>query len=217
MAVVSVSSFLARPAFEFSGGDLSLDFSNSWSDRSRPESDSLSGFQALAAWFWQAGLMTEPEALRLLEAAAADPRAAAAALATARELRETLFALFAGAARHRPAAELAPALATLNGWLGRSLAARELAPEGDGYGWQWRAAPAATGELLAPLRAVALAAAELLASPRLARVRECDAPNCSWLFLDRSRAGSRRWCSMESCGNRAKARRHYRRRAAPAS
>ncbi|TAL94280.1 MAG: hypothetical protein EPN73_18145 [Paraburkholderia sp.] len=36
---------------------------------------------------------------------------------------------------------------------------------------------------------------------------ECAA--CSWLFLDLSRSRSRRWCSMATCGNRAKAQRHY--------
>jgi predicted RNA-binding Zn ribbon-like protein len=52
-------------------------------------------------------------------------------------------------------------------------------------------------------------AGDLLAGPRLDRVRRCANPECGWLFLDDSRAGKRRWCSMQSCGNRAKARRHY--------
>jgi hypothetical protein len=43
----------------------------------------------------------------------------------------------------------------------------------------------------------------------LDRVRRCANPECGWLFLDDSRAGKRRWCSMSSCGNRARARRHY--------
>ena len=46
---------------------------------------------------------------------------------------------------------------------------------------------------------------DLLAGPRLDRVRRCANPECGWLFLDDSRAGKRRWCSMQSCGNRAKA------------
>lgn len=36
------------------------------------------------------------------------------------------------------------------------------------------------------------------------RVRECQAPDCYLLFLDTSRAGNRRWCSMRTCGNRSK-------------
>ena len=42
-----------------------------------------------------------------------------------------------------------------------------------------------------------------------ARVRQCANPACGWLFLDNSKSGNRRWCSMSACGNRAKAHRHY--------
>ena len=53
-------------------------------------------------------------------------------------------------------------------------------------------------------------ALRLAASPELRRLRIC--PNCHWLFIDRSRNASRRWCDMLTCGNRAKAERHQRRR-----
>jgi predicted RNA-binding Zn ribbon-like protein len=43
------------------------------------------------------------------------------------------------------------------------------------------------------------------------RVRACAAPDCGALYLDTSRNGSRRWCSMERCGARAKASAYYRR------
>ena len=52
-------------------------------------------------------------------------------------------------------------------------------------------------------------ALRLAASPDLRRLRIC--PNCHWLFIDRSRNASRRWCDMLTCGNRAKAERHQRR------
>jgi predicted RNA-binding Zn ribbon-like protein len=45
-------------------------------------------------------------------------------------------------------------------------------------------------------------------------VRVCglfETHECSWLFVDETRAGTRRWCSMQDCGNKAKARRHHRR------
>ena len=50
---------------------------------------------------------------------------------------------------------------------------------------------------------VTRAAAELATSPQLARVHECAGVDCGWLSLDTSKAGRRRWCSMEICGNRA--------------
>lgn len=43
------------------------------------------------------------------------------------------------------------------------------------------------------------------------RVRKCANPECVLWFLDTTRSGTRRWCSMTACGNRLKARRHYRR------
>lgn len=60
--------------------------------------------------------------------------------------------------------------------------------------------------------ALARSALDMLAGPTVGRIRIC--PNCRWLFLDRSRNRSRLWCDMTVCGNRAKARRHYRRRRA---
>jgi predicted RNA-binding Zn ribbon-like protein len=44
------------------------------------------------------------------------------------------------------------------------------------------------------------------------RLRKCGNPDCVLWFLDATRSGTRRWCSMTACGNRLKARRHYRRR-----
>ncbi len=60
--------------------------------------------------------------------------------------------------------------------------------------------------------ALAVSALALLPVAEWRRIRIC--PNCNWLFLDRSRNGSRLWCDMTVCGNRSKARRHYERRKA---
>lgn len=57
--------------------------------------------------------------------------------------------------------------------------------------------------------ATAYSALGLVANPEPERLKIC--PNCSWLFIDRSRNRSRTWCDMAVCGNRTKARRHYRR------
>ncbi len=54
-----------------------------------------------------------------------------------------------------------------------------------------------------------LSAMRLLDPARLKRIKIC--PNCHWLYFDESRNRSRRWCDMNVCGNRAKARRHYNR------
>lgn len=61
-----------------------------------------------------------------------------------------------------------------------------------------------------------LSAAELLTSPLGSRVRECDSETCEWLFLDLSHGRTRRWCDMQTCGNRAKAKRYHTRKTAGA-
>ena len=60
---------------------------------------------------------------------------------------------------------------------------------------------------------IAAAAAKVAIERRLDRVKICPADNCRWAFYDTSRNRSRQWCSMEVCGNRAKARAHRERRA----
>ncbi|WP_257985183.1 CGNR zinc finger domain-containing protein [Bacillus sp. T33-2] len=48
-----------------------------------------------------------------------------------------------------------------------------------------------------------------LISDEKKKLKACAGGECGWLFVDTSRNKSRRWCSMEDCGNRAKAKRHY--------
>jgi len=62
---------------------------------------------------------------------------------------------------------------------------------------------------------IAAASAKVAIEKRLDRVKICPADDCRWAFYDTSRNHSRQWCSMEVCGNRAKARAH-RERSAPA-
>ena len=59
-----------------------------------------------------------------------------------------------------------------------------------------------------PVGLVAAAAAKVAIERRLDRVKICPADDCRWAFYDASRNRSRQWCSMEVCGNRAKARSH---------
>ncbi len=65
---------------------------------------------------------------------------------------------------------------------------------------RWRA----DDPVLATLSLVARDALDLISSPLLARVRQCAGTGCGALFIDSSRPGVRRWCSMNTCGNRAK-------------
>jgi predicted RNA-binding Zn ribbon-like protein len=60
-----------------------------------------------------------------------------------------------------------------------------------------------------PTHLLALSAFELLQVLPLERTRECANPRCTWIFIDRSRGGQRRWCDMKTCGNQVKSRRYY--------
>jgi predicted RNA-binding Zn ribbon-like protein len=62
------------------------------------------------------------------------------------------------------------------------------------------------------LSSVARDAIDVLGGPRAARLKRCEGSRCALLFIDTSRSGRRRWCSMERCGNRAKVAAHRRRR-----
>lgn len=194
------------------GGALCLDFANTvdWHASAEHQQDYLVAYPDLVAWSQHAGILTEDEAQALLAEAARRPERAAAALARAIALREALYRVFVAVTRGEPAAD--DGLALLNAAVADALARLRLRPEGDGFGWAWASEGATLERMLWP---VARSAAELLTSPRLGRVRQCAGGPCGWLFLDTSKNGSRRWCSMAGCGNRAKARRHYARRRLP--
>jgi predicted RNA-binding Zn ribbon-like protein len=67
-------------------------------------------------------------------------------------------------------------------------------------------APAAPGTVDAAFAAVLAAIADAAADGSWARFKVCREPGCRWAYYDHSRNRSRAWCSMETCGNRAKAR-----------
>jgi predicted RNA-binding Zn ribbon-like protein len=190
--------------FELTGGALCLDLANTLDQRKtdRPR-ELLSSADDLVEWGRQARAIPEQTAARL-RSRKADPSATAAALARAHEVREAIFQVFSALAHGRPGP--APALAVLNAHLQDALRRRRLTSDADGrLVWSWDEEEGSVERILWP---VVLSAAELATSPERERVRECASPTCAWLFLDRSRNASRRWCDMTVCGNRAKARRH---------
>jgi predicted RNA-binding Zn ribbon-like protein len=89
----------------------------------------------------------------------------------------------------------------------------KLVKQSGSYQWSWEYDALSLDVVLWML---ARAAAELLTSSDIQRLGECaDDRGCAYIFIDVSRNHSRRWCSMEGCGNRAKAQRHYRRKENP--
>ena len=81
-----------------------------------------------------------------------------------------------------------------------------ISARGGAYAWIVTQPAASLGGALAP---VIWSAADLLTHAAERRIRRCANDKCRWVFVDRSKGGTRRWCDMNSCGNRAKAHRHY--------
>jgi predicted RNA-binding Zn ribbon-like protein len=159
-------------------------------------------FADLVTWGLRVGLIARSQAARLRRGARGRPADAASVLTSAKQLRSAIRRLLrpAPAAGHRAAD-----LRLLAGDLSRHGGRLDLTATPSGVRFRASGDDLA-GWLVGP---VAISAADLLTSPDAGRVRMCPGDGCHWLFLDDSRNGTRRWCSMASCGNRAKTRAHY--------
>lgn len=185
---------------------IALDLANTldWHASAQPQ-ETLFHYGDLLEWAVRKGIVDETLAASLRAAAIEAPEVAAAVFARALTLREAIYDTFAAVTR----GESPPiaALATVNDEIRRAGAHQHLVDTGAGFIWAWEMGPRALDCLLWP---TARSAGDLLTSPHLDRVRQCaDDRGCGFLFFDSTRNRSRRWCTMESCGNRAKAKRHY--------
>jgi predicted RNA-binding Zn ribbon-like protein len=187
--------------------DAPLAFANtlSWRGREAPV-EALRDFGDVVQWAaGSAGLAAG--VVRDLESWAQErPAMAADLFAEAIALREVIYRTFSVLAAG--AAVPDHDFAALNRALAAAPPRHRLGRLEANYGWQAGPAPLSAASILAP---VLWSAGDLMASDRRRRVRRCANEQCLWLFLDQSKGGTRRWCDMAACGNRAKARRHYQR------
>ncbi|MCM3886064.1 ABATE domain-containing protein [Frankia sp. R82] len=183
-------------AFRSGSGRLCLDFIRTLRHRgTSTQVEELPDAAAVAAWLDRFGPWSAlPGPRPVLDGRAAQ----------ARELREAIHQLIV-VGRGSGGSAQPPAIP------GRPPSAREIvnavaawpvpAPRlDDTLGLSWHA----DDPVAATLALIARDALDLVASPALARVHECAGPDCRALFLDSSRPGQRRWCSMNTCGNKAK-------------
>ena len=125
----------------------------------------------------------------------------------ARALRTSLRRVADAAAAGRPLPRTA--LAAVNGLLARGAAVdRVVAGRPDGFATRRDLRIREPADLLVP---IAEAAADLVCHADLRRIRRCAHPACVLYFLDGTKNGTRRWCDMRTCGNRANAAAYYRR------
>ena len=193
-------------ALELLGGLICLDFVNTVDPRvGASRRDYLTDYANLVRWSGHAHLLSGDQQVVLLRAADQHPHEAAAVFSRAVALRETLYRVFSAAADR-----LAPASADLDAIHAAytdAMTQARLVSESGGFLWRWPAESDAIDQMLWP---IIRSAVELLTAPELRRVKVCPGlGDCGWLFLDTSKGGQRRWCSMESCGSRSKMRRYY--------
>jgi predicted RNA-binding Zn ribbon-like protein len=168
--------------FPWHGGRLSVNFTATLGKRGGAAFERLGDPGDLARWFHEAGMADAP------------PAVSTAHLTRARELREALYGLFTV-----PDADLA----VVNHWATRPVPGGRL----ERVAGSVTLRPPRT-DVPGLLSLLARDGAALASSPLAARIRECEHEDCWLLFVDESRAGRRRWCSMETCGSRTKMARY---------
>ena len=194
-------------AFEFTGNHRCLDFTNTVNERTGTPRELLNSYDDLVRWSQEAGILSEDEAQRLRGEATRRPEEAEQVLQQAIELREAMYRIFSAPISDTEAHE--DDLATLNTMLTKAMARASVPSDGkQGFVWDWNGGHEHVA-LDRMLWSIARSMAELLTSDALEFVRMCAAHDCGWLFLDTSKNHSRRWCDMKGCGNRAKARKYY--------
>jgi len=186
------------PTFLFVANDPSLDLVNTEVVLSGVRTDLLETFGDLTQWLEQANLAPAAEMRRLARIWTDTPEAKAA-LQAARALRSVL----------RNAVERVAGIgrvpSTLADVLGNELRELRLSTEVVPSHGRLKTRPhwifEKPSDLLVP---VANSAATFFATADYSAIRKCEDPKCILFFYDTSKNHSRRWCSMDLCGNRAK-------------
>jgi predicted RNA-binding Zn ribbon-like protein len=189
------------------GGHLALDFANTVDDPLGPAPhDHAATYGDLVRWSLRVGMLDEQRAAQLRQAAEHRPETAEATLQRAHELREVLNEVFGAVADGVD--DLATRWPLLRPFAADAVSAAALDTGSAAHRWSWPG----VDDLAVVLHPVAAAAADLLVSTDLGRVKRCG--RCPWLYVDRSKNRSRRWCDMADCGTAEKMGRYVARRAA---
>ena len=166
----------------------------------------LNEYDDLLGWGRRFGTIGAEDERRLRRIARLDPDAGRAAFERALEFRAALDTVLRSLIDEDQPPPSALAILRTNET--DALAAARLVPIDGRFDWIW-GSEAGTGR---PLWPVVHDAIELMTTGPLGRVKACD--RCQYLFIDRSKNRSRRWCSMAACGTAEKMLRYTARRAA---
>ena len=194
--------------FEITGGNVSLDFTNTILRRPNGEVEELiPTFADLCSWGRQVGLLTPQQQTTLVKKAGRNEKKAENAWKLAITLRECMFQIFKRIIDN----EEIPAdlLRQWNRFVHRSQRHHQLVRSKEGFSWKCFSDEKNFDSMLWP---IIHSGVEIMTGSNVPWIRRCAAEDCDWLFLDTSKRGNRRWCDMTICGNRAKARRFYSRK-----
>ncbi|HKA06582.1 MAG TPA: CGNR zinc finger domain-containing protein [Gemmataceae bacterium] len=194
-----------RPSPFFVGDHLAIDFLNTIATPRDVPVEWLGDGRDLIDWLEQAQVIAGDVAARFR--ASKDRRALDGVTRRAREFRDWLRG-FVNRHMGKPLTPgAAKALGPLNELLAEDASYPIVEAAGGGQALRLRRVRRwdSAGELLHP---IAEATADLISSADFRLIRACEGSVCSLLFLDRTKAHGRRWCSMAACGNRAKAAAH---------
>lgn len=199
------------------GGHVGLDLVNTVEPRLAVpvRHEHLDSPAALLVWARRAELLTAAESGAVTTAWTSSRTAAEAALGATLDIRESLHRVLLGVVDPTARADdRDAALQRLGGHWAAAAGRSRLVPD-DQDRTAVRMQVGTDPTALVPDR-LAVAAVDLLRSGDLTHLHACPEREggCGWMFLDLSRNGSRRWCSMADCGARAKARRLTERRRA---
>ncbi len=189
--------------FLFLGNRLWLDFLNTHIKQDGEWVDLLDRFADLVHWLVEARVLDDIEAQEALRRWPNSPEQAQI-LAQARSFRAVLRAAVENITRAQPIT--GEVVSAINGILRNHCRSLELTFAGDKLTSQYVGAITEPLHLLAP---IAESAAQALSGDDIALTRKCENPTCVLHFHDTTKNHTRRWCSMETCGNRMKAAAHY--------
>ncbi|MHB1907479.1 MAG: CGNR zinc finger domain-containing protein [Nitrososphaerales archaeon] len=190
---------------------LCLEFCNtvSWHGSKNPK-EMINSYSDLVVWSKKQNLLSDSSAQYLIQISEIDPKRAEQTLMEARNLRESLYRIFSTILHERTPEE--SDLKILNKEIANSYQRLQLVLDGSNY-FQlvWEIGKNELNQMLYP---IAKSAVDLLTSDSIKFVKECanETEGCGWLFIDSSKNHSRKWCSMNDCGNRSKVRNFYARK-----
>ncbi len=194
--------------FEYIGGDLSTDFVNTKSGRLEgPGHDHVQAYADVVEFTRLAGLIKPSEAKRLIAAAIERPERAAQIHRRSVAMREATWRAYEQLIEGKDPTP--DDLRLLSKEASDALGHARFMKTGDGFSWEWPD----TDDLARPLWPIARAVADVLIhDENRSMLRECADDTCAWLFIDRTKNHSRRWCDVNTCGSRNRVRQFRQRR-----